>query len=145
MGLSMAKVLQWVEECKHECKFYLENGKQFQAKHLNKWMRLAQERDDEEAFKKIGAIIQKEGQHSFWQGLNYVTGKKRTRSTTPVQVEEQSGLLLESTSKDTVEVAIFIGRSMISDTRWPKRHPYAVECSSMTLGMLQTLQHPGPS
>jgi hypothetical protein len=70
-------------------------------------MRLAQECNDEEAFKKIGAIIQKERQCLFWQRLNYVTGKKRTSSTTLVQVEEQSGLVLESTTKETVEEAIF--------------------------------------
>ncbi len=70
-------------------------------------MRLAQERNDEEAFQKIGAIIQKEKQRSFWQRLNFVTGKKRTRSTTSVQVEEQSELVSESTTKDTVEEAIF--------------------------------------
>jgi hypothetical protein len=103
----MAEVLQRVEECKQECKFYQENGKRFQARHLNKWMRLAQERDDEEAFKKMGAIIQKERQRSFWQRLNYLTGKKRTRRAMSVQVEEQSGLVLESTSKDAVEAAIF--------------------------------------
>ncbi len=56
----MAKVLQWVEECKQECKFYQENGKRFQAKHLNKRMHLAQERNNEEVFKIIGAIIQQE-------------------------------------------------------------------------------------
>jgi hypothetical protein len=70
-------------------------------------MHLAQERHNEEAFKKIGAIIQKERQHSFWQWLNYVTGKKRTRSATSVQVEEQLGLVLEPTTKDAVEEAIF--------------------------------------
>jgi hypothetical protein len=39
--------------------------------------------------------------------LNYVTGKKQTRSATTVQVEEQSGSVLESTTKDAVEDAIF--------------------------------------
>jgi hypothetical protein len=52
MGLSMAEVLLWVEECKQECKFYQENGKRFQPKHLNKRMQLAQEHNNEEAFKK---------------------------------------------------------------------------------------------
>jgi hypothetical protein len=107
LGLSMAKVLQRVKECKRESKFYQENGKRFQAKHLNERMLLAQECEDEEAFKKIGAIIQKERQRLFWRQLNYVTGKKCTRSTTLVQVEEQLGLVLESTTKDTVEAAIF--------------------------------------
>ena len=67
MGLSMAEILLRVDECKRECKFYQENGKRFRAKHLNKQMCLAQEQDDDEAFKKIGAIIQKEKQHLFWR------------------------------------------------------------------------------
>jgi hypothetical protein len=70
-------------------------------------MRLAQERNDEEAFQKTGAIIQKEKQRSFWQRLNFVTGKKQTCSATSVQVEEQSGLVSESTTKDMVEEEIF--------------------------------------
>jgi hypothetical protein len=107
MGLSMAEVLLRVDECKRECKFYQENGKRFRTKHLNGRMHLAQECNDEEAFQKIGAIIQKEKQRSFWRRLNFVTGKKRTRSAMSVQVEEQSGLVSESTTKDTVEEAIF--------------------------------------
>jgi hypothetical protein len=99
MGLSMAEVLLRVDECKRECKFYQENGKRFQTKHLNERMRLAQECNDEEAFQKIGAIIQKEKQRSFWQRLNFVTRKKQTRSAMSVQVEEQLGLVSESTSK----------------------------------------------
>ncbi len=39
--------------------------------------------------------------------MNYVLGKKQTRSATTVQVEEQSGLVSESTTKDAVEDAIF--------------------------------------
>ncbi len=70
-------------------------------------MHLAQERNDEEAFKRIGAVIQRKRQHSFWRWLNYVTGKKRTRSAMTVQVEEQLGLVSESTTKDAVEDAIF--------------------------------------
>jgi hypothetical protein len=75
IGMSMAEVSLRVEECKRECKFYQENGKWFQAKHLNEQMCLAQECNNEEAFKKIGAIIQKERQHLFWQQLNFVMEK----------------------------------------------------------------------
>jgi hypothetical protein len=107
MGLSMAEVLLRVDECKQECKFYQENGKRFQTKHLNERIRLAQERNNEEAFQKIGAIIQKEKQWSFCQRLNFVTVMKQTRSATSVQVEEQSGLVSESTTKGMVEEAIF--------------------------------------
>jgi hypothetical protein len=71
-------------------------------------MCLAQERNDEEAFKRIRAIIQRERQCSFWHWLNYVTGKKGTRSAMAVQVEEQLGLVSESTTNDAVEDAIFM-------------------------------------
>ncbi len=103
----MAEVLLRVEECKRECKFYQEHGRQFRNKHLAKLMQFAQERNDEEAFKKIGDIITREKQRSFWRQLNFVTGKKRTRSATSVQVKVQPGILSESSTKDTVEDAIF--------------------------------------
>jgi hypothetical protein len=105
--MSMAEVLLRVKECKQECKFYQENGRRFRTKHLTKRMRLAQERNDKEAFKKIGDIINKEKQGLFWRRLNFVTGKKRTRSATSVQVEEQPGIFLELSTKETVEDAIF--------------------------------------
>ncbi len=107
LALSLAEVLQCIEECEQECKFYQENGKRFRLKHLNERMHLAQERNDEIAFKRKGAIIQRERQRSFWQRLNYVTGKKQTHSATTVQVEEQLGLVSESTTKDAVKDAIF--------------------------------------
>ncbi len=68
---------------------------------------MAEEGNDEEAFKKIGDIINKEKQRSFWRRLNFVTGKKRTRSATSVQVEEQPGIFSELSTKETVEGAIF--------------------------------------
>ncbi len=39
--------------------------------------------------------------------MHYVSGKKQTRSGTRIQVEEQSGSVSESTTKDAVEDAIF--------------------------------------
>ncbi len=67
--------------------FYQEHGKQFQRKHLEDQKRIAQEHEDEEAFIKICAIIQREHQRDFWRKLNHVTGKKRTQSITRTQVE----------------------------------------------------------
>ncbi len=47
-----------MEECKRECQFYQEHGKQFRTKHLNERLRLAERREDKEAMEKIAAIIQ---------------------------------------------------------------------------------------
>ncbi len=52
-------------------------------------------------------IIQQERQRAFWCRLNYVTGKKRTRSATSIQVPEPSGLATELNTQELVEDAIF--------------------------------------
>jgi hypothetical protein len=56
---------------------------------------------------EIAAIIQRERQRAFWRRLNYVTGKKWTRSATSIQVPEPSGLVTELTTQEPVEDAIF--------------------------------------
>jgi hypothetical protein len=101
LGLLIPKILLRVEECKCECQFYLEHGKQFKARHLNQHLRLAQEEGDKEAVEKIAALIQQEKQRAFWQRLIFVTGKKRTRSTTSIQVLSPLGLVNESEHAET--------------------------------------------
>jgi hypothetical protein len=56
---------------------------------------------------KIAAIIQRERQRAFWHRLNYITGKKRTRSATSIQVPEPSRLVTELNTQEPVEDAIF--------------------------------------
>ena len=103
----MSEIVATVQECKHECKFYQEHGKQFRAHHLNKWLCLAQERDYEEAMRKIPVINQCEKQLLFWRCLSYVTGKKQTGSATSIQVPSESGLVTELSAQEAVEDAIF--------------------------------------
>jgi hypothetical protein len=87
--------------------FYQEHGQCFCRKHIKYRLKIAQEKEDEEAITKIGAIIHCKQQRSFWRKSNYVTGKKQTRSATSVQVEDQSRAILEHTTKETVEDSIF--------------------------------------
>jgi hypothetical protein len=107
LGLTVAEILERLKACKKECLFYQEHGQRFHRKHLNNRLKIAQEREDEEAITKIGAILQCKQQRRFWQKLNYVRGKKRTHSATSVQVEDQSRAILEHTTKETVEDSIF--------------------------------------
>ncbi len=107
LSLTIAEILARLETCKKECAFYQEHGQRFWRKHLNNWLWMAQEQEDKEAFQKISSIIQWEQQRSFWQKLNFVTGKKRTRSATLLQVEGKCGLIMEHTTRDSVERTIF--------------------------------------
>jgi hypothetical protein len=107
LSLTIAEIYDRLKECKRECAFYEEHGKRFRQKHLNARLQLAQEREDEEAFKKIGAIIEREKQRNFWRRLNYCTGKKRTRSATTIQAEAPGGAIVEHTTRSSVEQTIF--------------------------------------
>jgi hypothetical protein len=107
LSLSIAEIYERLKECKKECLFFQEHGKQFQRKHLNNRLRIAQEEEDKEAFQKISAIIQREQQRNFWRRLNYFTGKNKTRSATSIQVEERGGAIAEHTTREPVEQTIF--------------------------------------
>jgi hypothetical protein len=87
--------------------FYQEHGKQFRWKHLENRRQVALEEEDKEAFKKISEIFQREHQRNFWCKLNYVTGKKKTRSAMSIQVKGQDGAIMERTTQDAVEQTIF--------------------------------------
>jgi hypothetical protein len=107
LSLSVVEIYEQLKECKKECLFFQEHGKQFRQKHLNNRLRIAQEEEDKEAFQKISAIIQWEQQQNFWRRLNYCTGKKKTRSATSIQVEERGGSIAEHTTRKPVEQTIF--------------------------------------
>jgi hypothetical protein len=107
LSLSIQEITLHLKACKRECAFYQQHGKRFRRKHLENRKRIVKEQDDEEAFNKICAIIQREQQQNFWQKLNYVTGKKKSRSATSIQVECQEGSIMERMTQETVEQTIF--------------------------------------
>jgi hypothetical protein len=107
LGLTIAEILARLETCKKECAFYQEHGQCFRRKHLNNWLQIAQEQEDKEAFQKISSIIQREQQRSFWRKLNFMTGKKRTRSAISLQVKGKCRLIVEHTTRDSVERTIY--------------------------------------
>jgi hypothetical protein len=91
LSLPIKEIVLRLKACKKECIFHQEHGKRFRRKHLEERKKAAQENDNKEAFANIRAIIRREHQRDFWRQLNYVTGKKKTRSATNIQVECQGG------------------------------------------------------
>ncbi len=108
LSLSIKEITVRLEACRKECAFYQEHGKWFHRRHLENRKRITLEQEDEEAFQKISAIIQREQQQFFWRKLNYVTGKKKTRSATLIQVEGPDGIIMERTTQETVKQMIFL-------------------------------------
>ena len=107
LSLSIQEITVHLEACRKECAFYQEHGKRFHRRHLENRKHIALDQEDEKAFKKISSIIQREQQQNFWRKLNFVTGKKKTRGATSIQVEGQDGTVMERTTQETVEQTIF--------------------------------------
>ncbi len=105
--MSIQDIAHQLDACKKECAFYQKHRNQFRRKHLEHQKTIAQEQDNEEAFKKICAIIQREHQQNFWRKLNYVTGKKQMQSATTIQVEGKSSAIMERNTQDTIKQSIF--------------------------------------
>jgi len=131
LQIPIKEIVLRLEACKKECLFYREHGKRFRRKHLEERKRVAKENKDEEAFARISAIIQREHQRDFWRRLNYVTGEKRTRSATTIQVEGQGGAIMERTTQDTVERG-FLAMCITSGTHSREKPRYAMVTSSKT-------------
>ncbi len=125
ISLTVAETYDRLKECKKECVFFQEHRKQYQRKHLNNRLQVAQESKDKETIQKISAIIQREQQRNFWHHLNYCTEKKKTQSGTTIQAEETGGAIVEHTTWEPVKQTIF---SEIHNKRYTiaREAPYAL-------------------
>jgi hypothetical protein len=73
------------------------------------------------AEKQILAIIQREKDKSFRRKINYVLGKPRERSCYKVQVEQEDGTVIEHSSQEDLQNAIWTNNHK-RDFIWQRRH-----------------------
>ncbi len=106
----MEEILARLKACIKQCDYFRVHGKQYQRKHLYKCLKEAGDNDDNQREKEILAIIQWEKDRSFWRRINYVMGKAGGGSVHRVLVEsgEQEGMLMEYTTAELVQEAIFL-------------------------------------
>jgi hypothetical protein len=53
LSFSISEVLICLDACKNKCTFYQEHGQHFSQKHLNNWLMITKEQNNEGAFKKL--------------------------------------------------------------------------------------------
>jgi hypothetical protein len=127
LSLTTEEVLLRLKTCLKQCNYFRKNGKYYRKKHLYDCLRNAKESNDEKREKEILAIINREKDKSFWRRINYAMGKARGGSVRRVLVDsgDQSGLLTENVTQETVQEAIFnnIHRKRFF---WQNRLPYAL-------------------
>ena len=86
MHISVEDLRTRIKAAKDKCKYFCRHGQKYRRKHLDRCLLRAQNRKDEEAEKKILAIIQREKQ--FWRAQNMAMGKKKGSSVRTVQTSD---------------------------------------------------------
>jgi hypothetical protein len=106
--LSVEELQLRLKICKTKCDYFRKHGKRHCQQHLTQCLEAAKDREDEDAERKILAIIRREKDCSFWRRLNFALGKHiRGRSVREVQVEDENGGVLEFDTQEGVQNAIF--------------------------------------
>ena len=107
LKLSIEEIRARLRHCKSQCAYFRKHGQRYRRKHLHNRLKAAQDRRDEEAAVKIMAIINRERSKSYWRRLNYSMSKPRGRSVRTVQTSDEEGRVIEHTTQDAVQTAIW--------------------------------------
>lgn len=94
-SLTIEEISQRLQECKRQCKHFQVHGRKYRTQHLNRRLKAAREKQDEEAERRILQIIQQEKERNFWRHLNWPLGKRRGASVSTVQVQDEDGNVIE--------------------------------------------------
>jgi hypothetical protein len=73
--LSVEELQLRLKICKTKCDYFRKHGKRHRQQHLTQCLEAAKDREDEDAERKILAIIRREKDCSFCRRLNFALGK----------------------------------------------------------------------
>jgi hypothetical protein len=107
-------------------------------------MRLALERNNEEAFKKIGNIITREKQRSFWRRLNS-SPVKNEPAVQRLSKSRYNREYSQSRLRRTQSKMQYSARYTTNNTPRQKRLPFVAANCLAILGTWPTPRHPRPS
>jgi hypothetical protein len=131
MSISLEEIRARLSTCIDMCDHFRKHGNSYQRKHLQQRLLAAKEKNNKEGEKQTLAIIQREKDRSFWRHINYVLGKQSSGSCFKVQVPQKDGGVVEHTSQDDLQNAIW--------TNIHRRRFYLVDeaplCSESLRGM----------
>ena len=96
-----------IKVCKDKVDHFRQHGKRYSAKHLRNRLRLAQDREDEEAEMRILAIIQREKDCAAWRRIRYAQDKEQGRSIREVGVQDEDGNTSMLDTEEGVNSAIW--------------------------------------
>ena len=104
--LTAQEIYHKLEESKEKCHYFLKHGKRYRRKHLHRRLRVARDKEDTEAERRILEIIQREKDKQFWRRLRYALGKVRGGSVSEVHIQHE-GQTIAIKNRDKLHQAIW--------------------------------------
>ena len=129
LHMPLKLVKERLKLAKGKCKYFRKHGHRYRRQHLKNRLTLAQQRQDEEAEKRILTIIQREKDRAYWRRLKYSMSKPQGRSIRIVQAELEFG-----------EVIDFEGQEVVQNEIWSRIHDqrfYLAEQAPICQGRLR--------
>jgi hypothetical protein len=105
--LSSQEIRSCLTICESQIAYFREFGERYQKKHLLNRVDAARQAGNDEVARQILNIIAREKQRTFWRRLKFACGKKKGGSPSTVQVEGRNDKVIEYTTQEGVQSAIF--------------------------------------
>ncbi len=105
--LSESNILLRLKICNEHCTYYREHGIPYRRRHLQNRAKIARQNGNEEGAQQILNMIVRERQREHWRKLRGAMGHQAGRSVQLVQVEQENGEIIEHTSQDGIQTAIW--------------------------------------
>ena len=71
LSIPLSEVRARLKVCKEKCNYFCKHGKKYRNHHLKVRLKISQDKGDEQAEKRILAILQGEKDRAHWRCLNY--------------------------------------------------------------------------
>jgi hypothetical protein len=107
LQLSESEILLRLKICNDHCTYYREHGLPYRRRHLQNRAEIARQNGNEEGAQQILNMIVRERQREHWRKLRGAMGHQAGRSVQSVQVEQETGEIVEHTSQDSIQTAIW--------------------------------------
>ena len=91
LSIPLSEVRARLRLCKEKCNSFRKHGKKYRNRHLKVRLKISQDKGDEQAEKRILAILQDEKDRTHWRRLNYGMCKSYGRSSRVVSEKTDDG------------------------------------------------------
>ena len=114
LSIQLSEVRARLKVCKEKCNYFRKHGEKYRNRHLKVRLKIAQDKGDEQAEKRILAILQGEKDRAHWRRLKYGMRKSCGSSARVVSDKTDDENIVEYEGQKTVEEVIW---SKIQDER----------------------------